>query len=1382
MGLSLRNITKKIVGAGEDTANAFVHPFASLAKTDIIDPARTTIAQATGNRVAAFNAQRQQNIDLGLGASGTNFGGGSRQFFGNTAQVGLDVATPGLGRIGEKAISPLLPKAVPNAARSIFTHGATGAALSIPQTEAQYVSSQEPLTLKGAAQNAVEGAKAGAEFGVVKGGTAALLKGAPTRKVGFIGGKSATGFKDAQQAGTVFTGAEGAQKFEGADNLATVTWLKPGTNDSLGNVLHHPTLYSNYPDLAGVKVSVQLLPKGAKAVYSPTRDIIAVSPDTAAHPNEFKSALLHETQHAIQNRENFAAGTNLSNADAYRASAGEQEARMVQARANMAPEERAANPVGAAEGVPNVGTKTDSFMAKAGVPDEITTAIQKLQNHYKETPTFTGNAKDVVGIANGYKTVGARLANRVATTLNKHLSGDEQEAVFDALQGVKNKNLTPRAAQVVKGIRPLYNAASDVRQAVHGDKYNPVLHYAPRIERQTLAGALKNKGGVKSVIKSLTDLGNLDSVFSRHRQIGKFVNAATGEAKYGKASDLGLTRHTNGEITDAKGSLFKQVPTNTKELSANLGKSYIEKIGHVSGIYHADTTALRARAQALKELTTNPNAHGLYTEEQVANGAAPDGVKVINHSEFKTPEGQALYGLPKDVKTIERSQMFGRPEVTSLPGKLYDTVSNFATQSIVLNPVFHGMNQLYQTAIAAGNMPGMGTGWARVAKNVFKVGEDDVADYLKAGGHIPDYGSSKTGWLSELTHGATKINSKYMAAIEMKLRVGLYKSSIEAGMAQREAVKNIDMFLGDSHQMSAALRRTTLFAHYFKTMTGAMGNQLAHPIEQRGSIQNAIALAAITAAVSYGYKEVTGNKNAYVRVPGELGLAKESITSVKDLRKGDVKGAATLATNRVNPVLKEGLQQTLNEDLFTGQQASDTKPVTIGSKTVIPGGRTGHAVQGLIAPAQQVEKGAGGKRSPVELATNQAGLYTPHAKGNVASPKVSLLNVKGDKIAVGNDPTGYQQQQAFFAGKQEATKGLSTPDLTLYNQMSASTSKMNDKQLQAHYSLMASNPKILSVVTKQKQDYAKQTSTALDPLYSNSITPAQRSEYFHLQSIPYKGDDYNQQAGANQSWLTNLQSARSKFFSDNPIAAGTSAASERVQPPSFSKQTESDLSTASSMAGSAKAQFISAHPDLVSAYSAIAKYTNDKRVAQGDAPLKLYPAADPDTQSALNAYESITDKVGRAAWIKSNPGAYSKVQDYLTNVSEYELANSAGSDKYAGAVPSQTELKSAYSLGQYDIAKLTSPNGGAVYALDPAAAYAARSGSGNGNFDKIAYETAKLERKNATSQQNAQHSAKKVKRPKVTLTKGAGPGSKRVPVRSGMPVLNKKVALKKSKV
>lgn len=1014
-----------------------------------------------------------------------------------------------------------------------------------------------------------------------------------------------------------------------------------------------------------------------------------------------------------------------------------------------------------------------TLAVKGTKPNEIDKAVADLQAHYNETPKF--NAGDITGQANGYRAVGSRLSTKLGNVLGKNLTDDEQRAAFDALQGVSNDNLTARAAKAAASLKPLYDSAAGVRKLVHGDAFNKVRDYAPRIARPTVSGAIRGGGRLLGKIKNLSDLGNLDSVFSRSRQIGKFIDSK-GNATFGKASDLGLTKAADG--TFRKGNeTFKQVATNTHELKQALGQDYLDKVGHVSAIYHADTTSLKARADALAELKANPNAHGLYTKDQVTTGIAPEGVRPITGvSGLADKDGSPLFATEKDAQSLEKDHLFGTPERSGLAGKVYDAVSNFATQAIVLNPVFHGMNQLYQAAIAVGNIPG-GGGWIRLAKGIGGVTEKDVIDFYKAGGHSPDYGSTVRGIISEATGGASKINSKAMASIELRLRVGLYKASVESGMKPAKAIKNIDLFLGDSKTLSKTARRLTIFGHYFKTMTKAIGTQIAHPIEQRGTIANTALLAALTAAVSQGYQEATGNKNAYARVPGELGLIKEGVGAAQDLAHGNVLDAASLGTNRLNPVAKEIGQQVFNEDLFTGKPTSDTGDVTAGGKTIIPGGRAGHAVQSLIAPAQQVEKGVGGKRSAAELAINQLGINTPHAKGNPAAPKVGFLNTPGSKPAQGNDKTGYSQQQTYFSTTDDAKKGMSTKDAATYDQLTGATSTLNDKQLQAHYATMASSPIVTAAIVKQKQDYAKKTGTPLDPLYGNDITPEQRAAYFHLQSVPYKGDDYNQQKDSNAGWLTKLQDARNSYFSK--VDAGSSGVppAERVQPPTFDAQTEKDLTTAGELQGSDKAQFIATHGDLTKAYTAIAKYTNDKRVAQGDTPFKMYPNADPDTQAALNNYEGLSTSAQRSSWIKSNPDAYKKVQDYLTGVSEYQLANSAGTDKYAGATPSQAELKSAYSLGQYDIAKVADANGNSTYSLDPALAY---SSSHSGGFNSAGYAAAKFADRVAKSQENAGKSGSSVKKPRVTYKKG-GKATK-VAIKNVRRGNGNRVALKRSKV
>lgn len=1332
MGLSLKNIAKKVVGFGED----LVKPLAQFP----LDVGSLAYNKAVAPVAHLPQQNLQQNPVLGGVSRFSGANGSVRQAIGSGVQTALTIGTGGIDGLAARgaerfAVNPLIARAAANAAVGAGFGAANGfgAGDNLKQTLEQ---AGVGAALGGAGTLAIPAARGAVRF--------VADRSIPLDESGHVSPLGRESPKPSQILPKHLAGAKPSYSFGNKqfslsfpDDVSKSLYIIAGNKPSARESEYLSFLRPHFPGKsdseikqvgqvikANIKEQARVAPAGGLTVGGVDRPQVS--------PASSSNVALPQTPLGVGH---------------------------VSVKDN------------ATAKLPVVKTKSSKIM-----PDEVTDAINRLHAHYGMKLAYGDG--DVVAKADAYRQYGQRLSSKLWSAMNKHLSDKEQNAIYDDLQGVVNKDLTPKARAVSDALKPLYNTAADVRTSVDSN-FNKVLHYAPRIARNTLGNAVRGKG-VKGAIKSIADLGDLRSVFSQSRKIGKFVDK-DGNALYGRTTDLGLTNKSDGTIVDKTGKRYQQVATNTRELQQQLGIDYLTKAGHVSGIYHADTTALKARADAVRELTTNPNKHGLYTESQVQSGIAPDGVREVKSMRIKDANGSPLYATDKVAKGIEKSQTFGVPETSKLPGKAYDAVSNFATQSIVLNPWFHGMNQLYQAGIAAGNLPGIGTGWARLANGINSVGEKDIADFFAAGGHSPDYGSSVEGWLSDLTKGGSKANAKAMASIELRLRAGLFKASVEAGMKPGEAIKNIDLFMGDSKQLSKTARRITIFGHYFKTMTKTLGTQLAHPNKQQGSIINAAGLAAITAGVSYGYQQLTGNKNAYVRLPGELGLGKEIIGSAEDLAKGNLRDATDIATNRLNPVAKEGVQQYFNTDLFTGKPVDESGNVQVAGHTVIPGGRPGHAVQGLIAPTQQLERGAGGKRNITELATNQLGLNTPHATGNLAAPKVGLLNAKGSKAAPGNDPTGYQQQQTYFDTTNQAKQGLSDTDTKEYEKLTGATKKYNDSQMQAHYAEMAANPSIVARIVKQRQDYAKQTGTPVDPLYSSAITPAQRQAYFHLQSLPYKGDDYNQQKDANSTWLANLQTARTKFFNDNPIPAGQVSKSERVQPPVFDPQTEADLTTASGLSGSDKAKFINSHPNLTTAYDSLAKYTNDKRVAEGNAALKLYPNADPDTQTALNTYQAISTSKGRSAWIKANPSAYAKVQDYLTNVSQYELANSAGSDRYQGATPSQEELKSAYGLGQYDITKGTNPSGQTVYSINPAQAYQQNSGSygSSSSFDTAGYETAKLERNQAEAQARGKRTSFS-KSSRVSVKTGAR--GKKVAMRNGHPVLNKKVALKKSRV
>jgi len=108
-------------------------------------------------------------------------------------------------------------------------------------------------------------------------------------------------------------------------------------------VMTHPELYSAYPFLKKVNTEIGIKPKTAgSAEYGDEgRFIEAYGPTD----DEIKSALVHEMQHQVQNREGMASGAGFMAGDEkdfqrYLRAAGEAEARAVQARRNLSMEER----------------------------------------------------------------------------------------------------------------------------------------------------------------------------------------------------------------------------------------------------------------------------------------------------------------------------------------------------------------------------------------------------------------------------------------------------------------------------------------------------------------------------------------------------------------------------------------------------------------------------------------------------------------------------------------------------------------------------------------------------------------------------------------------------------------------------------------------------------------------------------------------------------------------------------------------------------------------------------------------------------------------------------------------------------------------------------
>lgn len=79
---------------------------------------------------------------------------------------------------------------------------------------------------------------------------------------------------------------------------------------TLGELVDAPELFEAYPDMADLSVTFHTLEDGQNGGYSRKFDSIELSRDLKNRPEALLSSIIHEVQHAIQNREGFASGAN----------------------------------------------------------------------------------------------------------------------------------------------------------------------------------------------------------------------------------------------------------------------------------------------------------------------------------------------------------------------------------------------------------------------------------------------------------------------------------------------------------------------------------------------------------------------------------------------------------------------------------------------------------------------------------------------------------------------------------------------------------------------------------------------------------------------------------------------------------------------------------------------------------------------------------------------------------------------------------------------------------------------------------------------------------------------------------------------------------------
>jgi len=116
--------------------------------------------------------------------------------------------------------------------------------------------------------------------------------------------------KEVYERTGVFRGADGKLRFEIDDRNASV--MDAPLSDMtmrLEDYLTHPELYELYPSMRGMAVDFKRPDdmSGARGSFSPSNQRITLA---MSDPEQMRSTLLHEAQHAVQDREGFSGGSS----------------------------------------------------------------------------------------------------------------------------------------------------------------------------------------------------------------------------------------------------------------------------------------------------------------------------------------------------------------------------------------------------------------------------------------------------------------------------------------------------------------------------------------------------------------------------------------------------------------------------------------------------------------------------------------------------------------------------------------------------------------------------------------------------------------------------------------------------------------------------------------------------------------------------------------------------------------------------------------------------------------------------------------------------------------------------------------------------------------
>ena len=177
-----------------------------------------------------------------------------------------------------------------------------------------------------------------------------------------------------------------ASAAEKARDAVTIQSNK-GTEITVGTMLNHPALFSAYPDIANIRVSIDKKMPATDASY--TKEFNKIELSSNSSQEQVLSNLLHEIQHAIQSQEGFASGGNPEQFNYTQAQKDEftkiEDALVIK---------RIGSGDGVAEGIKRF-TEMEGrppIMGAAGLADR--TDVKKLAEMYQQVKTKLGKPED----------------------------------------------------------------------------------------------------------------------------------------------------------------------------------------------------------------------------------------------------------------------------------------------------------------------------------------------------------------------------------------------------------------------------------------------------------------------------------------------------------------------------------------------------------------------------------------------------------------------------------------------------------------------------------------------------------------------------------------------------------------------------------------------------------------------------------------------------------------------------------------------------------------------------------------------------------------------------------------------------------------------------